>query len=240
MKDKTKRKFYFSGFEIALWSGSVVMILFAFFLFPNDGYLSLVASLIGVTALILIAKGNPVGQLLMIAFAVIYGVISFGFAYYGEMLTYVGMSAPMALFSVLAWLKNPYNGNRAEVRVNHLQAREIPLILLLTAAVTVVFYFVLQAFHTANLIPSTLSVATSFLAVYLSFRRSAYFALAYAVNDTVLILLWTLATLRDLSYLSVVICFFVFLVNDLNSFFSWQRMAHRQKKHGYASEHSAS
>ncbi len=239
MEEKQRSKCYFSGFEIGLWTGSVATILLVFFLFPNDGYLSLVASLIGVTALIFIAKGNPLGQLLMVVFAAIYGVISFGFAYYGEMMTYVGMSAPMALFSLLVWLRNPYNGNRAEVRVNHIRLREIPVILCLTLAVTVVFYFVLKAFHTANLIPSTLSVATSFLAVYLSFRRSAYFAVAYAANDIVLILLWTLATIRDFSYLSVVICFAVFLVNDLHSFVAWQKMSMRQKKYGYATPSSA-
>ena len=91
------------------------------------------------------------------------------------------------------------------------------------------FYFILDAFNTANIIPSTLSVTTSFLAVYLTWRRSPYFALAYAANDIVLIILWILATRRDLSYLSVTVCFTVFLVNDLYGFISWRRMAKRQK-----------
>ena len=41
-------------------------------------------------------------------------------------------------------------------------------------------------FNTTNLIPSTISVTISFLAVYLTFRRSPYFDLAYALNDIVL------------------------------------------------------
>lgn len=72
---------------------------------------------------------------------------------------------------------------------------------MLSAVVTVVFYFILRAFHTANLLPSTISVTTSFLAVYLTARRSPLFAVAYAANDLVLILLWGLATLQDASYL---------------------------------------
>lgn len=48
---------------------------------------------------------------------------------------------------------------------------------------TVLFYFVLEYFDTSYLIPSTISVTTSFLAVYLTFRRSSSFALAYAAND---------------------------------------------------------
>lgn len=93
---------------------------------------------------------------------------------------------------------------------------------------TVLFYFILAHFHTANLLPSTLSVTTSFLAVYLTFRRSPYFALGYAANDMILIVLWTLAALEDLSYVSVAVCFAVFLVNDLYGFLSWRKMEKRQ------------
>jgi len=99
---------------------------------------------------------------------------------------------------------------------------------LATAVVTLVFYFILGYFNTANIIPSTLSVATSFIAVYLTFRRSPYFALAYAANDVVLIILWTMAAAEDISYLSVVICFIMFLVNDLYGFANWKQMEKRQ------------
>ncbi len=231
--EQTTKKPYFSKGEIGLWLFSVTAILVTFFIFPNDGILSLIASLIGVTSLIVVAKGNPIGQVMMIAFSLLYGYISFGFTYYGEMLTYVGMSAPMAIFSLIAWLRNPYNGNKIEVRVNHISLRELPFMLLLNAAVTTAFYFILAYFNTANLIVSTLSVATSFLAVYLTFRRSPYYALAYAVNDIVLLALWGLASLTDISYLSMVICFAVFLVNDIHGFLSWQRLAKRQKENGF-------
>ena len=100
--------------------------------------------------------------------------------------------------------------------------------LFLSAAVTVIFYFILEYFGTANIIPSTLSVTTSFIAVYLTFRRNAYYALAYAANDVVLIILWILAALTDIAYISVIICFVVFLVNDLYGFISWKRMSARQ------------
>lgn len=219
---------YFSKGEIALWCFSVLFITVSFCIFDRDGYLTLIASLIGVTSLIFNAKGNPIGQLLMIVFSVLYGIISFGFSYYGEMMTYLGMTAPMALFALISWLKNPYNGNRAEVKVNRLGRKETVLMVILTACVTCVFYFILEYFDTANLIPSTVSVTTSFLAVYLTFIRSPYFALAYAANDVVLIVLWVMATLNDVSYLSVVICFMMFLINDIYGFINWRRMEKRR------------
>ena len=98
----------------------------------------------------------------------------------------------------------------------------------LSAVVTVLFYFILQAFHTANILPSTLSVTTSFLAVYLTFRRNPFYAIANAANDIVLIVLWIMASLSDNRYISVVECFLVLLFNDIYSFFCWQMMKKRQ------------
>ena len=219
---------YFSKPELILWSVSVAFIVVSFCIFDRESYLTLVASLIGVTSLIFNAKGNPIGQALMIVFSLLYGVISYTFAYYGEMITYLGMTMPMAVFALIAWLKNPYKGNMAEVKVNSIGKAEQLLMWLLTVGVTVVFYFILDYFNTANIVPSTLSVTTSFLAVYLTFRRCPSFALAYATNDIVLIVLWVLASLADIRYISVVVCFVAFLFNDIYGYISWQRMKKRQ------------
>ena len=219
---------YFSKGELTLWGSSAGLILVSFFLFDRVNLMTLAVSLIGTTSLIFNAKGNPIGQALMIVFSLLYGVISYTFSYFGEMITYLGMTGPMALFALISWLRNPYKGNHAEVAVNRLGSRELALMYVLTTLVTFGFYFILDYFDTSNIVPSTLSVTTSFIAVYLTFRRSPYFALAYAANDAVLILLWTLAALEDISYLSVIICFVMFLVNDLYGFVNWKRMEKQQ------------
>lgn len=207
----------------------MLLIILFFCLFDKESHLTLAASLIGVTSLIFAAKGNPAGPLLMIIFSILYGIISLSFAYYGEMITYIGMTLPMSVVALVSWLKNPYKGRKSEVKVNNIGLRETLFALALTAAVTVVFYFILDAFDTANIIPSTISVTTSFLAVYLTWRRSPFYALAYAANDVVLIVLWMMASLQDFSYLSVTVCFVVFLVNDLYGFINWRKMSKRQK-----------
>ena len=224
------KKHYFTKAELALWICSVALIVIAFCIWDRVNFLTLAASLIGVTSLIFCAKGNPVGQVLIIVFAVLYGIISWMVAYYGEMITYVGMTAPMAVYALIVWLKHPFAGKRSEVKVNPLRAREYFIMALIAAAVTVAFYFILEAFHTANLIPGTISVTTSFVAVYLTARRSPFYALAYAANDVVLIVLWSMAAAADPSCLSVVICFCVFLVNDLYGFVNWMRMQRRQAR----------
>ena len=221
---------YFTKLEKVLWISSVLLIVLSFCIFDRENYLTLAASLIGATSLIFNAKGNPIGQVLMVVFSLLYGIISFSFAYYGEMITYLGMTMPMAVVALIAWLRNPYEGNKAEVKVNQISKRETLFMWLLAILVTLCFYFILEFFHTANIVPSTLSVTTSFIAVYLTFRRSPYFAVAYAANDIVLIILWILASMEDIRYVSVIVCFIAFLVNDLYGFLNWRRMEGRQHK----------
>lgn len=228
MKSSKSYLTYFSKWEIILWLSSVILIIFSFIIFDRENFMTLTASLIGVTSLIFNAKGNPVGQFLMIIFSLLYGIISFSFNYYGEMITYLGMTMPMAIFALISWLRNPYNGNKSEVKVNSLNKKETVFMSVLTAVVTLIFFFILKYFNTANLFPSTISVTTSFIAVYLTFRRSPYFALAYAGNDIVLIILWTLASVENAKYISVVVCFAAFLINDIYGFVNWQKIKKRQ------------
>lgn len=212
--------------ERALWLGSVVIIAAAFLLSKSNDGLSLVASLIGVSALIFLAKGDALGQVIIVVFSLFYAAISYTFAYYGEMITYLFMTLPIAVMSVVSWLKNPYSQN--QVKINRISKKETAFMFVATAATTAIFYFVLKFFNTANLGFSTLSIATSFLAAYLALRRSALYALAYAANDAVLIVLWTLASAADPSYIPMVVCFAIFLVNDLYGFASWRKMQKQQ------------
>ena len=225
-----KFKGYFNKAEAILLSSSTLAIVLSFLLFDRKNYLTLIASVLGAFALILCAKGNPLGQFLILVFSTLYGIISFSCAYYGEVLTYAGMTAPMAVISLISWLKNPYKKGKAEVRVATITKKDISLLFTLTPLITLVFFFILKFFGTANLLVSTLSVTTTFAAVFLTYKRSKYFTLAYAVNDVVLITLWTLAAIHDISYLSVIICFVAFLANDIYGFISWQRM--EKKQHG--------
>lgn len=214
-----------SKFELGLWLCSVITVILCYVLSPQRDLFSTVGSLIGVTALIFTAKGNIWGQILIIIFAVFYGVVSFSRQYYGEMITYLGMSAPIAVAALIAWIRHPFKGNKAEVEVKRLTTKSIVFTFIFAITVTVIFYFILSALNTAEIFLSTLSVTTSVLAATLTYLRSPFYALGYAANDLVLIGLWVLA-----GNLAMIICFVVFLINDLYGFYNWQRMQKRQSE----------
>lgn len=231
MKNIFKQKNPFrdlTGLEWTLWLGSVIAVTGSFLSLESHDYMTLIASLIGVTALIFVAKGYVLGQLLTVVFAVFYGIISFYCKYYGEMITYLCMTSPIAILAVISWAKHPFEKTQ-EVTVNRISKKQTAVMLILTAVVTGMFYFILKALGNASLLVSTISIATSFLASYLTFMRAAYYALAYAANDIVLIILWSTASAKDISCLPMVICFIMFFLNDLYGFLNWKKMQKRQE-----------
>lgn len=211
-------------FEWWLWVVSVVVVAGAYLVAPQPEYLTLSASLIGVTSLIFIAKGMLIGQVLVVLFSVLYGVVSYINAYYGEVITYVCMTAPMAVVALISWARHPYKDS-AEVEVASLSVRRFVGLLFFGVVVTVAFYYILRELGTANLWVSTLSVTTSFVAVGLTALRSPYYAVGYALNDIVLILLWLLV-----ANVPMALCFVMFLANDIYGFVNWRRMHRRQQR----------
>lgn len=209
--------------EWGIWLSSLGIVLFSNLAGKEFDLLTLAAACIGVTSLIFAAKGNVWAQILMIIFSVLYGVISFRFRYWGEMITYLGMTLPMAVWSTVTWMKNPSQENGNVVEIQILQKKHIHLLVVCTAVVTMVFYHILKALRTPNLLFSTISVSTSFLAAALTLLRSSYYAMGYAANDVVLIVLWVLAALENPTYVPVVVNFSIFLLNDLYGFVSWKK-----------------
>lgn len=214
--------------ELILWLSSVAVIVLSFIVGSSRDVLTIIASLIGVTALIFVSKGDVLGQVLTVVFSLFYAVISFRFRYYGEMITYLGMTAPIAVLSAVSWFKNPYENGKNEVKIAKLTKVKTIVLMLLTVAVTVLFHFILKYFNNANLFMSTVSIATSFSASALMLLRSPYYAVAYACNDVVLVILWIMASMEDISFLPMIVCFAIFLINDIYGFFNWRKMSRKQ------------
>ena len=215
IQDLTKKEWF-------LWLGSLLIVILSNLVSGSVDVLTLVSLCVGITSLIFAAKGNVWAQILMIVFSILYGIISWRFRYWGEMITYLGMTMPMAVWSTITWIRNPSkNGN--EVEIQKLNRKHIAGLSVFSVAVTAAFCYILHVLDTPNIVFSTISVTTSFLAASLTMLRSSYYALGYAMNDIVLIVLWVLASLKNPAYIPVAVNFAIFFLNDLYGFVSWKK-----------------
>nr|WP_297935424.1 nicotinamide riboside transporter PnuC [uncultured Lachnoclostridium sp.] len=208
--------------EWGLWLGSLLVVIVSNMLTGDIDLLTLIAACVGITSLIFAAKGNVWAQILMIVFSILYGIISWRFRYWGEMITYLGMTMPMAIWSTITWIKNPAE-NGKEVAIQKLTLKHVEGLLFFGTITTVAFYLILRALNTPNIVFSTISITTSFLAASLTMLRTSYYALGYASNDIVLIILWSLASIENPVYIPVVVNFVIFFFNDMYGFISWKK-----------------
>ncbi len=208
--------------EWFLWLGSLLVVAISNIMSGGIDIFTMLAACVGVTSLVFAAKGNVWAQILMILFSIMYGVISWRFHYWGEMITYLGMTMPMAIWSTFTWIKNPA-ANGKEVAIQKLKPKHIIGIICFGALITWIFYLILRQLRTPNILFSTISITTSFLAATLTMLRSSYYALGYASNDIILIVLWIMASMEDTAYIPVAVNFAIFFLNDMYGFICWKK-----------------
>ena len=143
----------------AIWITSLFVVVASNVVSGDLNLLTLIAASVGITSLIFAAKGNVWAQILIIIFSILYGIISWRFRYWGEMITYLGMTMPMAIWSTITWIKNPAK-NGKEVAIQKLTVQHIVLLIFFGIVVTAVFCYLLYILDTPNLALSTLSITS--------------------------------------------------------------------------------
>ena len=223
--------FLFENFnkkELAAWVLSLSLIMLSQLLLGNTEWAFMAVSMVGISALIYTAKGHVMGPLIMILFSITYSLISLSFGYYGEAITYGGMTLPMSILALIAWVKHP-SSEKNQVKTAVLTKREWLICGLYSIIVTTILGAVLYLFDTPNLVLSTISVTTSFVAVYLTYKRSQYYAVAYALNDLILIGLWVYASTTHEAYIPLVVCFSLFLIYDIYGYIAWNKRSNKNQ-----------
>lgn len=215
-------------FEICLLITSPIIVLTVGVIFHSDA-LTVITSIIGIFCALLLAKGFVLGQFFGIAIVVLYSIVSFKNAFYGEMITYIVIMLPMYVWSIVEWIKHK-NNKTESVEVNSIKWQEWLIVSLCAIAIFIGFYFLLKALNTSELVISTLSVVDNVFAVYLLARRSKYGFVSYIVNDLILIVLWGIPVFGgNLLVLPMLINPIVNLVNDSYGVINWTKLQIKQK-----------
>ncbi len=216
-------------FEIVFLALSLIGLSLCFAFTPDRNWFSYVVSLVGVVSVMTVAKGLVFAPFINIAYNIIYSIISVLQHYYGEAIIYIGLMIPIAVASIVSWLRNKNKENTSTVQVNKIKGIEYLYLFIGAICATVAFYFLLRALNTSELIISTLSLITSVVASYLILRRCSYYALAFVANDIILIVLWTMVVINSgIAFLPTALSFGIFLINDIYGFIHWKIQERKQ------------
>ena len=214
--------------EYIFWIVPIIAIVVAFVLTKQKDYLSLATSILGITSVIFVAKGHNFGQIIALAYAITYGILAYITHYYGELIISALLYMPVAVFAIISWIRHSYK-NTSEVEVVKIGSKQIIETVIVAIGATIASFFILRALNTPNLIVSTISITASSAAGYLVIRRSPFYALAYAINDLILIILWGMAAYKDPQYIPLSISFVGFFACDTYGLINWLKMRKKQK-----------
>lgn len=223
----------FKSFKTIKWyEWSFLVCIFALITTLSVVYKSsalvILNAIVSTVAVFFISKGIIIGNFLGIGQVVLYSIISYNNALYGELIITLTFSLFSYLFSIVSWFKDLTKEN--VIYVNKKIGWKEYLILFLTAAVLMIgVYFLLKHFNTANLIVSVLSCYLGAVAGYLAFRRCEYNFIFYIINNIVCIVLWSSVTIQDISNLPVLISFAVFLILNSLGVLNWTKLKKEQK-----------
>ena len=228
MLNKINFKKILSLKEVIFLSLEIIIPIILYFIFNCQDYMNLIGAEIGIISIFFLAKASLFGIGLSLLFSTFYAITSLNYTYYGEAIIYFAFMIPIGIANGIIWFRNRFKGT-TEVEI--LSSKRIDFILGPTIAAILTFslFWLLRYLGTENIITSTISLFTSFLALYFQLRRNRFTELFYAANDIVLIVLWTLATIDDISFIPIVTCFLFLLINDLYGFFNWSKIQKRQE-----------
>ena len=151
-----------SIFEIMLMTLSLLIVLVVGLIFESD-MLTIMTSIVGIICALLLAKGLIIGQFFGIAIVVLYSILSYKNAFYGEMIIYLVIMLPMYIWGIVEWFKHK-NQETKSVQINSIKKKEWLIVLISSIVAFIGFYFLLKVLNTKELIVSTLSVVDNIFA----------------------------------------------------------------------------
>lgn len=218
-------------FEIIFLIVSYIALTLCFVLGTEKNTFSFIVSLVGVSSVMLVAKGLTIAPIVSIIYNILYATLSVTQKYYGETIIYTVIMIPLSIISLVSWVKNKNGGKGEQVQVNKISKKEYLILSLVIVALTIGFYFLLKALHTNELIVSTISLVAPVISAYLMLRRSSYYAICFIVSNVVLIVLWGLSIkTAGAGFLPTICSFVIFTVLDVYGLIHWKQEEKRQNK----------
>ena len=215
-------------FEKEFLLSSILALVITSIICKSD-ILTTACSITGIITVLLLAKGNNLGQVLGILLAILYSIVSYKNKYYGEALTATLFMLPMFVTGVIEWAKHK-NNNTDSVEINYISKKEGLIILSIIPLLFMGIYYVLYIFNTNELMISTISSVSNLLGIYLQIRRSKSSFVFYMLNDIIIIILWGIPVMnKEFLLLPMFLHSIILCINDIYGLYNWKKLAKLQE-----------
>lgn len=216
-----------TAWEIA-WIAVAVAVIVGLSIYWQDTLMGIISSTTGVICVICTGKGKLSAYIFGLVNSVLYAIISFQATYYGETMLNALYYVPMQFVGFYVWAKH-MDPETHEVEKRHMKNGHRALMVLVIAAATVGYGYLLKALGDAMPFVDSFTTVSSVVAMIISVRMFAEQWWIWVAVNVFSIYLWWMDFSTGNDNIATLLMWVVYLMNSVIMLIRWEKEARRCK-----------
>ncbi len=215
--------------ELSGWKGiEIFWLLFAniallvISLILGDTAIGILASLTGVTCVILCGKGKLSNYIFGTVNVLLYAYVAWKAKYYGDVMLNLLYYFPTNILGWFVWKKN-INNETKEVVKKRMTLKQDILVILISAAGIFAYGMILKMLNGNLPLVDSMSTVLSVVAQVLMIKRFTEQWVVWILVDAVSVIMWIAAFFNGGESVAVLLMWSIYLLNAIFMFIKWYR-----------------
>lgn len=199
---------------------SVTAVFIAASLF-KDSKIAVIASVCGIFSSVLTGKGKLSAYFVGGVSRVLYAIVAFPAHLYGEVMLNLLYFVPMEFYGIYVWYKN-MDFETHEVQKKSMKGKQFAILLVIIAAVTVVFGFFLK--YLGGVLPfvDSFTNVISVIAMLVTIKRYRQTWILWMVVNAVSIVMWIYTFANGTGSIAILLMWIIYFSNSLIMYLKWK------------------
>ncbi|WP_044974822.1 nicotinamide riboside transporter PnuC [Ruminococcus sp. HUN007] len=202
--------------------------LLAISLYLHDTPVSILASLTGVTCVILVGKGKMSNYIFGTVNVLLYACVAWKAKYYGDVMLNLAYYFPTNILGWFMWKKN-IDTETQVVQKKRMTVRQDIAVAVLSAAGIFGYSWVLKLLGGNLPLVDSMSTVLSVVAQILMIKRFTEQWIVWILVDAVSVIMWVVAFMNEGDSVAVLLMWIIFLLNAVIMFIKWYRESAEEK-----------
>ena len=210
-----------NNIEKILYALIIIFILANAFI-NKDSYIAVISAICGISYTIFAGKGKPFCYLFGVTGSAFYCMLALQSALWGNLILYACYYLPMQILGFFRWNKHLKEGKNEIVKIK-LPKKEMLILLILLAVLTVGVYYILQHFDDKNPVLDSITTVFSIGGMYLTVRRAIEQWIFWFGVNILSLIMWINIALSGAKVYSTVIMWAVYTILAIYFYIEWKK-----------------
>ena len=212
-----------------VWLITACAIIVALSIYWQDTWMGILSATTGAACVICTGKGKLSAYVFGLVNSVLYAIISYQAALYGETMLNALYYVPMQFVGIYTWSRHMNTETNEVIKKNMKWTGRLMMTAFILAG-TIGYGLLLRAMGDAMPFVDAFTTVTSVAAMLISVKMFAEQWWIWVVVDIVSVYMWFQSFLQGQEYIATLIMWLVYLVNAVIMLVKWEREAKRNER----------